>query len=206
MVWKEECLLTLETLAWLVRKGIGDDDPDLMDTAARHLLTRSRPIAESASKVLRPEDRKDVHSDAIRHMFRSLQSATGEEPTFWEQRFGLTLKQSCIDAVRKHRKKLHKATDSIHDMPEDASSAEEGDLAAEVAERIDRETLQRIISELPPQEARAVNLAWIERRKISGPDSVSEIMDISPSMVHRHLRNARRRLKKIPRFRTLLDL
>lgn len=196
----------LETLVWLVRKGLVDRDPELTETAAGHLLERSRPIAESASQVLRPEDRKDVHSEAFRHMLQSLQSATGEKPTFWEERFGRAYKQCCIDVVRRHRTKLHKATASIHDMPEDTNSPDEGDLAAEIAERIDLENLQRIISELPPLQAVAVTLAWIERRKISGPDSVSEIMGISPSMVHRHLRNAKRRLKKIPRFRALLDL
>ena len=195
----------LETLAWLVRKGLDDRDPELTETAARHLLKRSRPIAESVSQVLRPEDRKDVHSEAIRHMFQSLQAATGEEPTFWEERFGRAFKQSCIDAVRRQRKKLHKATESIHDMPEDANSPDDGDLAAEIAERIDLVSLQRIISQLPPLEAAAATLAWIERRKISGPDSVSEIMRISPSMVHRHLRSAKRRLTKNPRFRALLD-
>ncbi len=196
----------LETLAWLVRKGLSDRDTELTETAAGHLLEGSRPIAISASQVLRPEDRKDVHSEAFRHMLQSLQSATGEELSFWEERFGHAYKHCCIDVVRKHRTKLHKATASIHDMPEDTNSPDEGDLAAEIAEAIDLENRQRIVSELPPQQAVAATLAWIERRKISGPDSVSEIMGISPSMVHRHLRNAKRRLKKIPQFRALLDL
>ena len=198
--------LTLETLAFLARESLRDGDTELLETVGARLLERSRPIAESASQVLRPEDRKDVHSEAIRHMFVSLQSATGETPTFWEERFGLAYKQSCIDAVRRRRTKLQKATVSIHGVSDDTSRLDQGNLSTEIAERIDRETLQQIISELPPPEAAAATLRWIERRKVSGSESVSEVMGISPSMVHRHLRSARERLKKIPRVRALLDL
>ncbi len=198
--------LTLETLAFLVRECLRVGDTELLETLGAHLLERSRPIAESASQVLRPEDRKDVHSEANRRMFLSLQSATGAEPTFWEERFGHAFKRCCIDAVRTHRTKLQKATVSIHDASEDATTPDETDLATETAARIDRETLRQIISELPPREAAAATLRWIEGKKISGSDSVSEVMGISPRMVHRHLRSAEERLKKIPRVRALLDL
>ena len=203
---QEGCHLTPETLAFLVRECLGDGDTELLETVAAHLLERSRPIAESVSRVLRPEDRKDVHSEASRRMFLSLQAATGEEPTFWEERFGQAYKQRCIDAVRTHRTKLRKATVSVHDVSEDTKRLDEIDVSTEVAERIDRETLQQIISELPPREAAAVTLRWIEGKNVSGSDSVSEVMEISPSMVHRHLRSARERLTKIPRVRALLGL
>ena len=198
--------LTLETPAFLVRKALGDRDPELTETAAAHLLVRSRPIAVSVSWALRPEDRKDVHSEGIRDMFVALQAATSEKPTFWEERFGRAYKQRCLDAIRRRRTKLPEATVSVHDVSEKTSRLDQGDLSAEIADRIDRETLQQIISELPPRQAAAATLRWIERRQISGPESVSEVMGISPAMVHRHLRNARERLKKIPRFRALLDL
>ena len=203
---REGRYLTLETLAFLVRECLGDGDTELLEIVAAHLLQRARPIAESASQVLRPEDRKDVHSEANRRMFLSLQAATGENPTFWEERFGLAYKQRCIDAVRTKRTELQKATVSVQDVSEDSSRLDETDLSTEVTERIDRESLQQIITELPPREAAAATLRWIEHRKISGPDSVSEVMGISPSMVHRYLRSARERLKRIPRVRALLDL
>ena len=198
--------LTLETLAFLVRECLRDGDTELLETVAAHLLERSRPIAESVSRVLLPEDRKDVRAEANGRMFLSLQAATGEEPTFWEERFSLAYKHLCIDAVRTHRTKLEEATVSVHDAFEDTNQLDDTDLSTEVAERIDRETLQQMISELPPREAAAVTLGWFEGKKISGPGSVSEIMGVSPSMVHRYLRSARERLKKNPRIRALLDL
>lgn len=205
-IQREARHLTLETLAFLVREGLTADDPELTETAATHLLRRSRPIAESASKVLRAEDREDVHAAAIRDMFLSLQSATGGKLTFYEQRFGRAYKQRCIDAVRKRRRKLQQATVSVYDVPEDTGRRDQRDLSEEIAERIDRATLQQIISELPPRQAAAITLRWIDGRRISGPDSVSEIMGISRRMVHRHLRNAEERLKTLPRFRALLNL
>ena len=198
--------LTLETLAFLVRECLRDGDTELLEIVAAHLLESSRAIAESVSQVLPPDDREDVHSEASRRMFVSLQSATSETPTFWEERFGHAYKRRCIDVVRAHRKKLERATVSVHDVPEDSSRLDEIDLSTEIAGRIDRDALQQIISELPPREAAAVTLRWIEDKKVSGPGSVSEIMGISPSMVHRHLRNARERLKKIERVRALLGL
>lgn len=206
LIRREGHRLTPETLAFLVRECLRDRDTELLEIVAADLLERSRPIAESVSRVLPPEDRKDVHSEVNRRMFLSLQSATSEAPTFWEERFGHVYKRRCIDAVRTHRTKLQKATVSVHDVAEDTRPLDEIDLSTEVAERIDRETLQQIISELPPREAAAVTLGWIEGKKISGSGSVSEVMGISPSMVHRHLRSARERLKTIPRVRALLDL
>ena len=119
--------LTLETLAFLVRKALGDRHPELTETAAAHLLERSRPIAESVSWALRLEDRKDVHSEGIRDMFVALQAATSEKPTFWEERFGRAYKQRCLDAIRRRRTKLPEATVSVHDVSEKTSRLDQGD-------------------------------------------------------------------------------
>ena len=197
--------LSLESLAHFVRKGGRDGDPELADAAARHLLHGSRRIANSVLKVLPPADRDDARSEVILDMLRSLRNADGEEPTYWEQRFGHAYKQRCIDAVRRRRTLLKEATVSLEDAPDHHNHPDQTELADEVAIRIDRHQLGEIIGELSDEQARAVTLRWYKDLPVSGPGSVAEIMGISRQMVYRHLRNAYRLLEMNPRFRALLE-
>ena len=206
MVRREGSQLTLETLAHFVRIGGGGGDPELSDAAARHLLEGSRRIANSVLRVLPSADRDDARGEVIRDMLMSLRNAVGEEPTYWEQRFGRAYKQRCIDAVRRRRTARDKATRSLEDAPEHHNLPDPTELAERVAVRIDRHQLRAIIGELSDEQARAVTLRWSKDLPVSGPGSVAEIMGISREMVYRHLRNAYRLLKMKPRFRALLEL
>lgn len=205
VVRTEGSQLTLETLAHFVRIGGSGGDPELSDAAARHLLEGSRRIANSVLKVLPPADREDARAEVIRDMLMSLGNAAGEEPTFWEQRFGHAYKQRCIDAVRRRRTKMYMATVSLEDAPEHHNLPAPTALAKQVHISIDRHQLQAIIGELSDEQARAVTLRWYRDLPVSGPGSVAEIMGISRQMVYQHLRNAYRLLKMKPRFRALLE-
>ena len=196
--------LTLETLAHFVRMGGRDGDPELSDAAARHLIHGSRRIANSVLMVLPPADREDARGEVMLDMLMSLRNADGEEPTYWEQRFGRAYKQRCIDAVRRRRTELEKTTVSLEDAPEHHNQPDPTEVADEVAITIDRHQLREIVGELSDEQARAVTLRWYKDLPVSGAGSVAEIMGVSREMVSRHLRNAYRLLKMNPRFRALL--
>lgn len=214
---------TPETLVYLLRRAIEAVDTSLTDFLGHTLLGledastgewsggHCEGIIMTVARdlgIIENEDRlRDFRAEVHAELWRMIHAGETERP-FWEIRFGMALKQKCLDVARKqkrksdHRKKSEVSTDDDGPDPPDPSELED-----EVLARIGHDVLLAAIRELPDRQRRAAFLVWIEGRAKEGTDgqSASEIMDITPRAVYSLLKKARGRLSSHPRVRPMRD-
>lgn len=212
-----------------MREANGLNDTPLFEMAARLLIGHESPNGRWVDGHCEPiianlsryygfwnddEFRVDYRQKCLSAMWEAIYEGRETKP-YWEERFGRAFKMACIDVARSQRAKNGKLEAELAAGGDDASSSEaindtsSADIETEITTELSRPHHQRIvmtaIRALPPRQAAAVTLAWVEGRPVEGEgkDTVAELMDISASAVYKHLRLARQTLKANPALREI---
>ncbi len=203
--------LGLETLAYLVRKGHGSGDHDLVREAAEHIL-RDLTLKLIAQKAARKWkfDWEDVYQGALAVMWKDFITKQGVPLIYWEERFYGAFKKKCLTIVKRMNRRRAREDKLQQELVQEVG---QGDLVdvEDTVRTLDPRAIVPVLRGLSPKQQQAVVLAWCEGRPISGEEgSVSQTMGISPSMVHRHLRLAVAKIAELreadPELRQLLRL
>lgn len=165
-----------------------------------------------AFRLLEPEILRDYRADCYALLWREI-SARRPKSGIWEERFGLAFRARAIDAARSlHRKRnREKMLLPLVEEGEEAVEGleEEGALDDMVSSTINRELLLLVLQQLPPKQAMAAHLVWVEGWLIESEDreetTAATVMGITGRMVRKHLRSARERLRVDPLLRAILE-
>lgn len=216
---------TPETLVFLLREALGSGNTALFERCAIALAGRVGPggnwvgghceamvwsMARSFGFRNDPETLQDFRQQCHMGMWRAIHAGVAEKP-FWEARFGLALKHSCIDEGRMLVRRLKELewADERAELPEDAVGEGEDrpGLDAQVWDRIVEQDLRAAVRRLPPRQARAAFLTWIEGRPVGSDDprSVKNLMGVTEQAVYALLRKAKVTLAADPELRKYLE-
>ena len=211
-----------ETLVHVIRAGAAAGDTSLFDLCGRLLLGRRgddgrwsgghcEAIIMSLAKFYGfhtdPTTLDEYRGRCHTELWMAIYAGHGAKP-FWECRFGLCLKQKCIEVARAvgRQRQREREQFSFEDMNETrGETATPGTLDNTVLGHLTVEALTAAIRRLPPRQAQAALLAWVEGRPIDSdiPTSVKSVMGISGSAVNQHLAQARANLRKDPVVRAI---
>lgn len=154
-----------------------------------------RSVASTRVFLRDPDTLEEFRAECHLTLWRAIVAGTDKKPHL-EERFGHALKFMCIDVARSLWRR--------HQRLATAETIEQAEQVADGAVPIDEAVLQQLAREvlidalynLPERQRQAVFLAWVEGYPITSPenDSVSGVMGISETAVHKHLRKARERL------------
>jgi DNA-directed RNA polymerase specialized sigma24 family protein len=199
--------LAPETLVYVIREAIRTGD------ATEVMQICSRGLQQHAERVIRWVDRAkfgfhespDLFSDyceaSLDSMWDGIMAGTEGKP-YWEENFGQALFGKCIDVGRPlYRRQLTHI--SLEALPEDPGQ----DGVRDAFQKLQQREVQEAIRRLPPDEADAIQLHYIEGRRVDSPKpgSVRNIMGKSASRIHELLAQGRRRLASDPVMRGLHD-
>ena len=199
----------LETLAYLLRKGLREGDHDLVREAAEHIPPHLEPIARKAARRW-GLDWEEVYQEALAVMWKDFITKQDVPLIYWEERYYGAFKKKCMTIVKQMSRCKADDDELQHVLAEEV---DRGDLLGveDAVRTLDPRAIVTVLRGLSLKQRQAVVLAWREGRPISGREgSVSHVMGISPSMVHRHLRLAALKIAELretdPELRRLLGL
>ena len=217
-----------ETVVYLLRAALGLGDTTFFELAGRLLVGQQDQagrwsgghcegvivnLAREFGFLSDPDLLTEFRSRCYAGLWKAIH---GGKP-FWEFRFGLALRQKCIEcarAVAAERRRDHRhrplviGTDEIPDGDDapglDAIPMDE-DVASRLSAQQNQETLRRALRALPERQGIAAQLAWCERRPVEGTDaaSVASVMGITPRAVWKLLRAAGITLRADPAVRAI---
>jgi hypothetical protein len=198
--------LSPETLVCEIRDAATRRDTATMELCYRPLVRHAEGIiASTARRKFGFHDAPDTYAEfaaaCLDAMWDGILAGRGAKPR-WEENFGQAMFGKCIDVGRPiYRSQLRHA--SLDALPVDSGV----DGVALAAARSRSREIMSSIRRLPPLEAQAVLLHYVEGRPIDSqdPGAVCNIMHRSASNVHKLLENGRRRLAADPVMRELHD-
>jgi DNA-directed RNA polymerase specialized sigma24 family protein len=131
----------------------------------------------------------DYRQECLWETMRAIHAGS-DKKGFWEERFGLALKQLCIDVGRRLVTRLRRfewskeRTDPSDDSMDQVAGP--SSVQDQVLSGIVYQDLTAAIRRLPPRQALAALLRWVEERPVTSanPGSVTQIMQISEQAVH----------------------
>ena len=220
--------LAPETLVYVTREAINDGDTSLVEVCTRFLVGREEGglwrggHCEATIVTLARRYRLNGNRDLMRayrarcfeELWKAIYAGSTQKP-FLEVNFAYSFWQLCIDAkrsvVRKGGQDLAagitddtvNALDVDEVVLEDAEVLED-ELIKKMVGALHEAELMDAIRALPPQQARAALLNWVEGKPIEGSeDSVSAIMGVTPRNVYALLDRARAALRLDPVIRAI---
>jgi DNA-directed RNA polymerase specialized sigma24 family protein len=214
-----------ETLVFLLRETAAKRDTALFEGCAIALVGHRNPggrcvgghcegiilsMAGACGFRIDRETLNDFRQACHLAMWRAIRSGCSKKP-FWEERFGLALKQLCIDEARKMSRRLDDLERAGNRVELTEEMADGGQHSAvlddQLFDRIVEQELHAVIRRLPPRQAHAAFLAWVEGRPIGSedPSSVKNVMGISERAVYSLLNKAKARLVADPQIRKYLE-
>jgi DNA-directed RNA polymerase specialized sigma24 family protein len=151
-----------------------------------------------ADRQLLHEFRENCHIA----MWKAILAGWKKKP-FWELRFGLVLKNACIDEARKLIRTLARVLPLSPHIADDRPS---GSVDEEVWQRIVEEATEDAVRRLPPDQARVAFLSIVLRLPVESKvyPSVSKTLGITPRWAHELLGRAKASLKADPHLRRFL--
>jgi hypothetical protein len=213
-----------ETLVCLMRETAADGNTALFERLAVALVGRRtadgtwvgghcEPIILAMAAwfgLRKAATLDDYRQECYTGMSRAIHAGATEKP-FWEERFGKALKDLCIDEAHKMIAKLRhlewaddraNPTDDVQVEGEDPVS-----LRDLVWDRIVEGDFRAAIRRLPPRQARAAHLTWIERLAVGSdePRSVMRIMGITEQAVYALLAKAKAALAADPEIQKYME-
>jgi len=206
-----------ETLVYVIREATGIRNTELIQLASMHLVgtgdlgppgtTRTHAERVILSVARRFGFNRDpaVLDEFFRACFDGMWDAIlagRSRKPFWEASFRNALYSKCIDIGRPVYHRWRK------DVPIETLPPLSGpDVLGQTLALMGEETILEAIRKLPPSEAQASMLHWVEARPVDSPDpgSVKNLMGLSARQVHNLLANARRRLAQDPAVRALRE-
>ncbi len=206
-----------ETLVWVIRAAVEIRNTELIEVAGSDLAGAGEPAAPGsrrthAEKVIWAVARRfGFPSDAailaefwrasLDGMWDAVLAGRDQKP-FWEANFGQALYAKCLDVGRPLFRRWKREV-SIESVP----PLRGGDVGGEILSRLGEQVILQAIRRLPPQEAHAAMLHWVDGRPVDSPDpdSVRNVMRLSARQVHNLLSNAQRRLAQEPAVRDLRE-
>ena len=199
--------LAAETLVYLIRRAIRDNDIKTRDALFRELLERCNPLFRHNFRGFRREDRKDLQGEVMKMVVEDLFGQDGPGD-FMQVRFWTYLKRKCIDA---YRVVLRQTNDT-----ESLDTGYSGDGVSEGRTRLEREADPQLspeelamisegLEQLPPKLRQVFLLRYYFGLKI-GPDdpneakgdelSIAAHFGCSGRTIRNWLKEAKRRLAK----------
>jgi len=157
------------------------------------MLPRLEPIARKTAAGW--FEWEEVYREALSVMWRDVYEKRGEPLIFWEERCFLAFKRKCLQVIRKMQRRADEEAETVSALEREAS-IESG--IEDSVRSLDPRAIVVVLRALTPKQRRAVYLAWHRNLPVSGREgSVSHAMNISASMVHRYLREARARIAEL---------
>jgi hypothetical protein len=150
-----------------------------------------------------PERLRDFRSMVHAELWKAV-NADRAAKHIWEERFGLALKDKCIDVARSLLRKDRRAAKEVDVDAAEVSGllTDEHHSVSNILAGLDIGRLMELIRMLPDRQAHAAFLRWVEDRPVS---SVAAIMGISEAAVYKSLAVARLKLERHPVVRELRD-
>lgn len=200
-----------ETLVHLLRESIARADTALFHYLGRLLVGtidggtctggHCERIIFSVARRFGLHRSEDQLGEFRARVYRALWQAVYEgsdEKHFWEERFGLALKDKCIEVARQLFQENRRADEEEIDIDsvEIRGQLSDNRLHDHNLGTIDESVLICAIQSLPQRQAQAAFLAFVEDRPIAGesPESVAAILGISATAAHNLLAKARAKL------------
>lgn len=217
-----------ETLVYLIREATLRRDTALVEVCARFLIGHRGSgdgwegghCEPTISKLSRTrgfhgdrELRMAFRSGCLAKLAQALHAGRDAKP-YWEERFGHAFKDACIDVARSLRRPRNRDMEAgLAQGGEEAVDADDFDPKLELFDEAilrrlatshHMNTLLQAIRALPPRQAHAAFLAWVDGHPIEGVgDTVASIMGISDRGVYKHLEKARATLSADPGLRAI---
>lgn len=211
--------LSAETLAYVYRFGRSSGYPEVSKRAAE-LIVGSPNLDGSVTggrceAIIRKQalafgllqDRDllmDYRGDCYRKLIEDL-NAGGEAKPFLEERFGLYLKKRAIDVGESFVKRRETRAWTEEEFGR-LSMPPQSDESIVLDDLTDSE-FRRILKKLPHKLAMAFWLEWnglpVQTKDKKKP-SISGVMEVSPTMIHKYLGKARALLQQDPDVLKLL--
>ena len=217
-----------ETLVYLIREATLRRDTALVEVCARFLIGHRSSgdgwegghCEPTISKLSRTrgfhrdrELRLAFRSGSLAKLAEALHAGRDAKP-YWEERFGHAFKDACIDVARSLRRPRNR--DMEAGLAQDGDEAVDADdfdpkielfdeaILRSLANSSHMNTLMQAIRALPPRQAQAAFLAWVDGHPLEGDgDTVASIMGISYRGVYKHLEKARATLSADPVLRAI---
>ncbi len=177
--------------------------------AAEHIPPHLEPIARNVAWRWR-FDWEEVYQAALLVMWKDFVEKQDVPLLYWEERFYRAFKRKCLTVVSKMKRRREREGEFHQVLKRELDQAALSRVEDSVR-TLDPRAIVVVLRGLSAKQQQAVVLAWREGRRVSGgEESVSHIMGISPSMVHRHLRAATAQIAELretdPELRRLLGL
>jgi DNA-directed RNA polymerase specialized sigma24 family protein len=208
--------LAPETLVFLLREAAAAGNTALFEVCGAALIdVRGTSggwcegiIGAVASETGFRRDRevfRDFRGACYEAMWRAIHGGSNEEG-FWEERFGRALRCRCIDVARQMGRAAKKENDAVLaslDSGAELLPDSTGDVAMTVWDRIVVGDLTAAIRRLPPHQARAAFLRFVEGRPVEGEHSgsIRNVLGVTDREVYKLLAEARERLAQDPEIR-----
>ncbi len=206
-----------ETLVFVVREAARIGKTELIQLASIHLVGTTTPSSQGATRthaerVIMSVARRfgfgreqgvmeEFFNSCLDGMWDAILAGRTKKP-FWETSFHKALYGKCVDIARPlyHRWRKNVPIDSL-------PALSVPDVLEQTLALMAKHVILEAIRKLPPPEAQAAMLHWIEGRPVDSPDtgSVMNLMGLSARHVHNILANARRRLAQDPAVRALRE-
>ena len=206
-----------ETLVYVIREAVQIRNTELIEVAGLYLTGAGDPAEPGprrahAERVMwacarrfgfpgDPAILDEFWRACLDGMWDAILAGRDEKP-FWEANFGQAFYAKCLDVGRPLYRRWKR------EVPIESVPALRGaDVGGELLARLGEEVILQAIRRLPPQEATAAMLNWVDDRPVDSPDpgSVRNLMRLSARQVHNLLSNAQRRLLQDPAVRDLRE-
>lgn len=218
---------TPETLVYLLRQSSSRHDTATFELCGQLLLGREGPdghwhgshtegvivnLGRSYGFYADDELMRDFRAGCFAAMWQAICS----DRPFWEVRFGLALREKCIEVARSMARQRkadarmvdpgdveEQAAKEIEDRADPDATPIDEVVLARLSSRARQVELLAAVRRLPERQGRAALLAWAEARPIEGAGSVARVMGISPRAVYKLLTKAKATLQSDPALRAI---